>query len=152
MADEATLTRDEQAQLDNLINFRNDTDAFNASNPNFQRQVNERIAELEAKGRKPVPFAVGEIERVTEERLGPQLQALKELRLGGEPAAKRKAFTPFARRGFGASGLARRGVREALSKREAQFARERERIRAEVQARAVQESLVEQEIEAARGA
>ncbi|KKN33770.1 hypothetical protein LCGC14_0800290 [marine sediment metagenome] len=107
------------------------------------------IAEQEAAG---TTLPLTGVEFAAEEKGKPLLAALEELRIAGEPAAKRQAFTPFARRGFGASGLARRGVREALGVREARFARERERIRADVLARQVQETLAQAEIQALREA
>ncbi len=97
------------------------------------------------------PAPVSSFAELAKERAAGSLSALEELRLAGIPATRRKAFTPFARRGFGASGLAKRGVSEALGKREAQFARERERIRSEALARAVTETLAQEEIKALRG-
>lgn len=105
------------------------------------------LQEQRARAGQPLTF-----EQLARQRSAGALGALEELRLAGVPAARRTAFTPFARRGFGASGLARRGVREALGKREAQFARERERIRGVALERAVRETLAQEEIRALREA
>ena len=115
----------------------------------ISNNLRELIAQQEAAG---VTVPETGVEFAAREKAEPLLAALEELRVAGEPAAKRKAFTPCARRGFGASGLARRGVREALGQREARFTRERERIRAETLARQVQETLAQAEIEALREA
>jgi len=94
----------------------------------------------------------GRAQRTGEQRASPLLEALAELQRQQEPGVRRRAFTPFAQRGFGASGIARRGVTEALGGFEARFARERERIRSEQLRQAIDEELQLAQIRALQGA
>ncbi len=91
-------------------------------------------------------------ELVARRRSAPLLAALEELRMAQTPITRREAFTPFAQRGFGASGLAERGVSEALGEQEARFKQEQERIRSEQLGRALEERLAREEIAALRQA
>ena len=84
-------------------------------------------------------------------KAAPLLTALGELQAVQEPGVQRRAFAPFAERGFGLSGLAGRGVKEALGEFEAEFAGERERIKATALERALEEQFQKEQIAALKG-
>ena len=84
---------------------------------------------------------------LSEARARSRLEALKGLRLAQEPGVRRRAFAPFAERGFGLSGIARRGVGEALGQHAAKFAIEKQSIISEEQDRAFTQALLTKQIE-----
>jgi len=75
------------------------------------------------------------------ERADPLLAAIQG-RLGAErPGVQRRAFSPFAERGFGVSGIAERGVGEALGIHTARGEQEQANVRNQALAQVMEEEL-----------